>query len=71
MLYKPSKKLKTLCEKGCELIVRGQLRLYQLAGMDPEEIIVVFYNDEINRLQENRESKQRPFTIFWEEIHNN
>ena len=40
--HKPSKKLKTYVEKVSELIIKGKLRLRQLAGIDPAEIIVPF-----------------------------
>ena len=39
--HKPSKKLKTYVEKVSELIIKGKLRLRQLAGIDPAEIIVL------------------------------
>ena len=45
--HKPSKKLKTYVEKVSELIIKGKLRLCQLAGIDPAEIIVPFITDEI------------------------
>ena len=48
--HKPSKKLKTYVEKVSELIVKGKLRLRQLAGIDPAEIIVPFTADEIKKL---------------------
>ena len=34
-------------EKVSESIIKGKLRLYQLAGIDPTEIIVPFTTDEI------------------------
>ena len=46
---KPSKKLKTYVEKVSELIIKGKLRLRQLAGIDPAEIIVPFTADEIKK----------------------
>ena len=48
--HKPSKKLKTYMEKVFELILKGKLRVHQLAGIDPAEIIVPFTNDEIDKL---------------------
>ena len=48
--HKPSKKLKTYVEKVSELIIKGKLRLRQLAGIDPAEIIVPFTTDEIKKL---------------------
>ena len=47
---KPSKKLKTYVEKVSELIIEGKLRLRQLAGIDPAEIIVPFTTEEIKKL---------------------
>ena len=47
--HKPSKKLKTYVEKVSELIIKGKLRLRQLAGIDPAEIIVPFTADEIKK----------------------
>ena len=37
--HKPCKKLKTYVEKVSELIIKGKLRLCQLAGIDPAEIM--------------------------------
>ena len=42
-------------EKVSELILKGKLRLCQLAGIDPAEIIVPFNNDEIDKLWEECE----------------
>ena len=36
-------------EKVSELIIKGKLRLRQLAGIDPSEIIVPFTADEIKK----------------------
>lgn len=44
------KKLKTYVEKVSELIVKGKLRLGQLSGIDPTEIVVSFTNVEIASL---------------------
>ena len=48
--HKPSKKLKTYVEKASELIIKGKLRLCQLAGIDrtSRDYIVPFTADEIN-----------------------
>ena len=48
--HKPSKKLKTYVEKVSELIIKGKLRLHQLADIDPAEIIVLFTTDEIKKV---------------------
>ena len=53
--HKPSKKLKTYVEKVSELIIQGKLRLRQLAGIDPAEIIVPFTTEEIRKLWEDNE----------------
>ena len=36
-------------EKISELIIKGELRLCQLAGIKPGEIMVLFTNDEIKK----------------------
>ena len=48
LAHKPSKKLKTYVEKV--LIIKGKLRLRQLAGIDPAAIIVSFTTDEIKKV---------------------
>lgn len=40
----------TQSKKVSELILKGKLKLYQLAGVDPSEIIVPFTNFEIYSL---------------------
>lgn len=45
--HKQSKILKTDVEKVSELILKEKLRLCQLAGIDPVEIVVPFTNAEI------------------------
>ena len=69
--HKPSKKLKTYVEKVSELIIKGKLRLRQLAGIDPAEIIVPFTADEIKKLWEDNEPWQRACANFLGEINNN
>ena len=63
--HKPSKKLKTYVEKVSELIIKGKLRLRQLAGIDPAEIIVPFTADEIKKLWEDNEPWQRACATFF------
>ena len=46
-------------KKVSELIIKGKLRLCQLAGIDPEEITVLFSTDEIKNLWEGNEPWQR------------
>ena len=54
-------------EKVSELIIKGKLRLCQLAGIDPAEIIVPFTADEIKKkLWEDNESWQKACANFWE-----
>ena len=48
--YKQSKKLKSYVEKVSELIRKAKMRLHQLAGIDPAEIVVPFTNVEIASL---------------------
>ena len=52
-------------EKVSELILKGKLRLCQLAGIDPAEIIVPFNNDEIDKLWEESEPVYEFVVIFW------
>ena len=58
-------------EKVSELILKGKLRLRQLAGIDPAEIIEPFNNDEIGKLWEESDPWQRPCSNFSGEIKNN
>ena len=58
-------------EKFSELIIKWKLRLHQLAGRDTAEIIVLFTNDEINKLLEESEPWQRTCTNFLGETNNN
>ena len=53
--HKPSKKIKIYVENVSELIVKGQVRLFQLTGIDPAEIVITFTNDKINKLWEENE----------------
>ena len=69
--HKPSKKLKTYVEKVSELIIKGKLRLRQLAGIDPAEIIVPFTTEEIRKLWEDNKPWQRACAIFGGEINSN
>ena len=52
-------------EKVSELILKGKLRLCQLAEIDPAEIIVPFTNDEIKKLWEDNEPWQRACKKFF------
>ena len=58
-------------EKFSELIIKGKLRLRQLAGIDPAEIIVPFTTDEIKKLWEDNEPWQRACANFLGEINSN
>ena len=51
-------------EKVSELIIKGKLRLCQLAGIDPAKIIVPFTTDEIRVLWEDNEPGQRACANF-------
>ena len=53
------------------MIIKGKLRLRQLAGIDPSEIIVPFTADEIKKLWEDNEPWQRASANFLGEINNN
>ena len=69
--HKPSEKLKTYVKKVFELIIKGKLRLCQLAGIDPAEIIVPFTADEIKKLWEDNEPWQRDCANFLGGINSN
>ena len=68
--HKPSKKLKTYVEKISELIFKGKLRLRQLTGMDPAEIVVPLTNEEIDQLWVESEPWQRVCSNFLGDINN-
>ena len=50
-------------EKISELIIKGKLRLCQLAGKDSAEIIVPFTTDEIKKVWEDNKPWQWACTI--------
>ena len=52
-------------EEVSELILKGKLKLHQLAGIDPAEIIVPFNNDEIEKLWEESEPWQTACSKFF------
>ena len=62
--HKWSKKLKTYVENVSKVIIKGKLRLNQLVGIDPAEIIVPFTTDEIKKLWEENEPWQRACANF-------
>lgn len=47
-----------------EFILKGKLRLCQLAGLDSAEIVVPFTDDEIDKLWEESEPCQRACSNF-------
>ena len=51
-------------ENVSELIIKGKLRLHQLAGIDPAEIIMPFTTDEIKKLWKDNEPWQRACANF-------
>ncbi|KAL6048456.1 hypothetical protein STEG23_026502, partial [Scotinomys teguina] len=65
---KQSKKLKTYVEKISDLILKGKLRLHQLAGIDPAEIVVPLTKEEIEKLWAESEPWQRACSNFLGEI---
>ncbi|KAL6079786.1 hypothetical protein STEG23_023427 [Scotinomys teguina] len=67
---KPNKKLKTYIEKISDLIHKGKLRLCQLTGMDPAEIVVPLTNEEVSSLWKDNEYWQRACSNFLGEINN-
>ena len=52
-------------EKFSELILKGKLRLCQLAGIEPAEIVVPLNKDEIVKLWEESEPWQRAYSNFF------
>lgn len=54
----------------CDLILKGKLRLCQLTGMNPIEIIVPFAKEEISSLWAENENWQRAYNNFLGEINN-
>ncbi|MGE9574186.1 reverse transcriptase domain-containing protein [Escherichia coli] len=69
--HKQNKKLKTYIEKISDLILKGKLRLCQLTGKDPAEIIVPLTNEEISSLWKDNEYWQIALTDFLGTISNN
>ncbi|KAL6043499.1 hypothetical protein STEG23_013971, partial [Scotinomys teguina] len=67
---KPNKKLKTYIEKISDLIHKGKLRLCQLIGMDPAEIIVPLTHEEVSSLWKDNKYWQRACSNFLGEINN-
>ncbi|KAL6091210.1 hypothetical protein STEG23_017687 [Scotinomys teguina] len=67
---KSNKKLKTYIEKISDLIHKGKLRLRQLTGMDPGEIVVPLTNEEVSSLWKDNEYWQRACSNFLGEINN-
>ncbi|KAL6091746.1 hypothetical protein STEG23_010248 [Scotinomys teguina] len=67
---KPNKKLNTYIEKISDLIHKGKLRLHQLTGMDPAEIVVPSTNEEVSSLWKDNEYWQRACSNFLGEINN-
>ncbi|ERE72636.1 HERV-K-5q33.3 provirus ancestral Pol protein [Cricetulus griseus] len=69
--HKQNKKLKTHIEKISDFILKGKLRLRQLTGKDPAEIIVPLINEEISSLWKDNEYWQVALTDFLGTISNN
>ncbi|KAL6070006.1 hypothetical protein STEG23_001515, partial [Scotinomys teguina] len=65
---KQSKKLKTYVEKISDLILKGKLRLRQLAGIDPAEIVIPLTKEDIEKLWAESEPWQRACSNFLGEI---
>ena len=61
-----SKKLKSHIENVSELILKRKLRLCQLVGVDPAEIVVPFTNAENSSLWTENEHWQRVSSNFRE-----
>ena len=66
--YQQSRKLKTNVEKVSELIQKAKMRLHQLEGIDPAEIVVPFTNVEMASLWEENKHWQKAFSNFFREI---
>ncbi|KAL6043129.1 hypothetical protein STEG23_019310, partial [Scotinomys teguina] len=65
---KQSKKLKTYVEKISDLILKGKLRVGQLAGIDPAEIVIPLTKEDIEKLWAESEPWQRACSNFLGEI---
>ena len=50
LAHKQSKTLKSSIEKFSELVIKGRIRLCQLSGTHPTEVIIPFTNAEIMSL---------------------
>ncbi|KAL6030268.1 hypothetical protein STEG23_031665, partial [Scotinomys teguina] len=67
---KPNRKLKTYIEKISDLIHKSKLRLHQLTGTDPAEIVVPLTNEQVSSLWKDNEYWQRACNNFLGEINN-
>ena len=66
--HKQNKKLQTYIEKISHLILKGKLRLCQLPGKDPAEIIVPLTNEEISSCGSIMNIGKELLLTFWEEL---
>ena len=55
-------------EKVFELILKGKLRLHQLADIEPEVIIVSFTADDIKSYGKTMNHGKGLVLIFWEKL---
>lgn len=68
--HKSSKKLTTYLQKICLLIEKARIRLQQLCGQDPDEIIIPFSKQQQDIHWQLSDDWQRAFSNFMEKIHN-
>lgn len=68
--HKESKKLKTQVKKVSELILKAKLRLCQLTGIDPTEIVIYLTNAEMASLWAKNGQQQRVCSNSLRQIRN-
>lgn len=67
LAHKHSKKLKTY-NKVSELILKGKMRLPQLVGMDPAEVVLPFTNSEMPHYGPKMNIGKEHEVISWERL---
>ena len=66
--HKQNKTLKTYIEKICDLILQGKLRLRQLTGKDPAEIIIPLVNKKFPPCERIINIGKQLLLTFWEQL---
>lgn len=62
--HKPKEKLEASVNKVCDLVTRGRLRLRQLTGQDPAEMIVPYKDSQIKSSHQLDEALAECFCLF-------